>query len=80
VSTIRDRDARYWTEGYSPKLHDGRGAAALDRHALLVAGDALAEALSCLDHEPDGAVRLPDESCDLCDALARWAEVTGSER
>jgi hypothetical protein len=35
LATIRERDARYWAEGYDPDLHDGRGRAALDRHALV---------------------------------------------
>lgn len=37
IEAIRRRDDRYWAEGYDPNLHDGRGRAALDRHALRLA-------------------------------------------
>jgi len=44
LDAIRERDARYWAEGYDPKLHDGRGRAALDRHAVLAEVDRLLDA------------------------------------
>lgn len=79
MSTIRERVAAplrvpagtMWLLG---SLQD----AMFDRRALLIAGDALAEAVDASgEHEPS---RCSPHGCPIRAALDRWAEVTGPER